>query len=399
MKKLRFISFAILATALIVVSCPRPTDTPEVPGNVQKAEEKKDSPSGIQIKISGDERIDNTSLPAQTAIKGQKWKDVKTSIEEKVKLSYGWNNGDYHIYQWRLGNENGTLLSDDYKFTTNTTIYAVTNYAKFNLVENGTAIDEYKGYLGEKPRGKIIIPEGVTKINGGDRSGAFSGCSGLTSLTLPDGLTSIGIGAFVDCSGLTSIDLSACTKLTSIEWGAFYDCSGLTSIDLSACTKLTSIEYNTFAGCSGLTSITLPDGLTSIEYNTFAGCSGLTSITLPDGLTSIEYDTFSGCSGLTSIDLSACTKLTSIGNGAFYDCSGLTSITLPDGLTSIGHYAFEGCSKLTSVTFTNRNGWAVYDDQNYKNKHADISSSGLDDTAKAADLLTTTYKDKYWKRN
>nr|ANJ16768.1 VpsB [Treponema phagedenis]ANJ16774.1 VpsB [Treponema phagedenis]ANJ16779.1 VpsB [Treponema phagedenis]ANJ16804.1 VpsB [Treponema phagedenis] len=376
MKKLRFISFAILATALIVVSCPRPTDTPEVPGNVQKAEEKKDSPSGIQIKISGDERIDNTSLPAQTAIKGQKWKDVKTSIEEKVKLSYGWNNGDYHIYQWRLGNENGTLLSDDYKFTTNTTIYAVTNYAKFNLVENGTAIDEYKGYLGEKPRGKIIIPEGVTKINGGDRSGAFSGCSGLTSLTLPDGLTSIGIGAFVDCSGLTSIDLSACTKLTSIEWGAFYDCSGLTSIDLSACTKLTSIEYNTFAGCSGLTSITLPDGLTSIEY-----------------------DTFSGCSGLTSIDLSACTKLTSIGNGAFYDCSGLTSITLPDGLTSIGHYAFEGCSKLTSVTFTNRNGWAVYDDQNYKNKHADISSSGLDDTAKAADLLTTTYKDKYWKRN
>ncbi|MEL3903347.1 MAG: leucine-rich repeat domain-containing protein, partial [Treponema phagedenis] len=272
--------------------------------------------------------IDNTSLPAQTAIKGQKWKDVKTSIEEKVKLSYGWNNGDYHIYQWRLENENGRLLSDDDEFTTDTTIYAVTNYKKFNLVENGTAIDEYKGYLGEKPRGKIIIPEGVTKINGGDRSGAFSGCSGLTSLTLPDGLTSIGINAFVDCSGLTSIDLSACTKLTSIEWGAFYDCSGLTSIDLSACTKLTSI-----------------------------------------------------------------------GNGAFYDCSGLTSITLPDGLTSIGHYAFAGCSKLTSVTFTNRNGWAVYDDQNYKNKHADISSSGLDNTAKAADLLTTTYKDKYWKRN
>ncbi|MEL3899817.1 MAG: leucine-rich repeat domain-containing protein [Treponema phagedenis] len=351
MKKLRFISFAILATALIVVSCPRPTDTPEVPGNVQKAEEKKDSPSGIQIKISGDERIDNTSLPAQTAIKGQKWKDVKTSIEEKVKLSYGWNNGDYHIYQWRLENENGRLLSDDDEFTTDTTIYAVTNYKKFNLVENGTAIDEYKGYLGEKPRGKIIIPEGVTKINGGDRSGAFSGCSGLTSLTLPDGLTSIGINAFVDCSGLTSIDLSACTKLTSIGFGAF------------------------------------------------RGCSGLTSITLPDGLTSIEYDTFSGCSGLTSIDLSACTKLTSIGNGAFYDCSGLTSITLPDGLTSIGHYAFAGCSKLTSVTFTNRNGWAVYHDQNYKNKHADISSSGLDDTAKAADLLTTTYKDKYWKRN
>nr|ANJ16763.1 VpsB [Treponema phagedenis] len=337
MKKLRFISFAILATALIVVSCPRPTDTPEVPGNVQKAEEKKpevkdpkaeekkDSPSGIQIKISGDERIDNTSLPAQTAIKGQKWKDVKTSIEEKVKLSSGWNNGDYHIYQWRLENENGRLLSDDDEFTTDTTIYAVTNYKKFNLVEDGTAIDGNKGYLGEKPRGKIIIPEGVTKINGGDKSGAFSGCSELTSLTLPDGLTSIGIGAFVGCSGLTSIDFSACTKLTSIGIGTFF-------------------------GCSGLTSITLPDGLTSI------------------------------------------------GIGAFRGCSGLTSITLPDGLKLIGESAFVDCHNLTSITFTNTDGWAVYDDQNYENKQ-DISPSDLADSAGAAKLLTTAYNYKYWKRN
>ena len=172
---------------------------------------------------------------------------------------------------------------------------------------------------------------------------AFRGCTGLTSIDLPDGLTSIEDYAFTDCTGLTSIDLP--DGLMSIGMCAFGNCTGLTSIDLPA--GLTSIEGGAFAKCTGLTSIDLPAGLTSIEGSTFSYCTGLTSIDLPDGLTSIGTWAFSECTGLTSIDLPD--GVTMIGICAFMDCTGLTSIDLPDGGTHIGYEAFYGCTSLTTV--------------------------------------------------
>ena len=126
---------------------------------------------------------------------------------------------------------------------------------------------------------------------------AFCYCRGLTSLTLPAGITEIGSSAFAGCSGLTSLTLPA--GITSIGEYAFYGCSGLTSLTLPA--GITSIGYRAFYDCSGLTSLTLPAGITSIGRGAFNGCSGLTSLTLPDGVTSIYFDAFAGCSGLTSI--------------------------------------------------------------------------------------------------
>ena len=173
---------------------------------------------------------------------------------------------------------------------------------------------------------------------------AFAYCSGLTSLTLPVGITSIGEFAFSGCSGLTSLTLPA--GITSIGEYAFYGCSGLTSLTLPA--GITEIGESTFSDCSGLTSLTLPDGITSIGISAFAYCSGLTSLTLPAGITSINYGAFLDCSGLTSLTLPA--GITSIGEYAFSGCSGLTSLNLPAGITSIDKYAFSGCSRLTSLT-------------------------------------------------
>ena len=134
-------------------------------------------------------------------------------------------------------------------------------------------------------------------------------------------------------------------KVSSIGWLAFDGCSGLTSIELPV--GVTHIESYAFRGCSSLTNIDLPISVTSIGFEAFSGCSSLTSINLPAGLTSIENSFFSGCSSLTSIDLPA--SLTSIGNSAFYNCSSLTSINLPAGITSIEHHTFSGCSSLTSI--------------------------------------------------
>ena len=186
----------------------------------------------------------------------------------------------------------------------------------------------------------IIIPDSITTIG----NNAFTFCSGLTSITIPDSVTSIGEYAFSYCSGLTSITIP--DSVTSIGSDAFAFCEGLTSITIPD--SVTSIGGGSFYGCRRLTSITIPDSVTSIGQSAFNSCIGLTSITIPDSVTSIGGESFSRCSGLTSITIPD--SVTSIGVGSFRGCSGLTSITIPDSVTSIESFAFDGCNKLTSIT-------------------------------------------------
>ena len=169
---------------------------------------------------------------------------------------------------------------------------------------------------------------------------AFSGCSSLTSLTLPSSVTSIGGHAFEKCSGLTSLTLPS--SVTSIGEFAFRYCSGLTSLTIPS--GVTTIDYYAFADCRGLTSLTLPSSVTSIGGYAFAWCSGLTSLTLHSSVTSIGDYAFAWCSGLTSLTLPS--SVTSIGGHAFESCSGLTSLTLPSSVTEIDWSAFERCNNL-----------------------------------------------------
>ena len=224
----------------------------------------------------------------------------------------------------------------------------------------------------------LTLPSSVTSIGGH----AFEKCSGLTSLTLPSSVTSIGEFAFRYCSGLTSLTIPS--GVTTIDYYAFADCSGLTSLTLPS--SVTSIGGYAFAWCSGLTSLTLPSSVTSIGGHAFAWCSGLTSLTLPSSVTEIDRSAFEWCNNLKECnclldsDLETClayshddwtkipvdeikyyhngqelTKLEipsgvdKIGSYSFYKGVNLTSLTLPSSVTSIGSSAFEGCSGLTSV--------------------------------------------------
>ena len=265
---------------------------------------------------------------------------------------------------------------------------------EFTLLDDGAY--EVSG-LGSCTDTEIVIPsvyndKPVTVIG----FKAFDGCSGLTSVTIPDSVTFIGSGAFRDCSRLTSVTIP--NGVTSISYSAFGGCDNLKyneysnalylgnknnsyvalikakSTDITSCIineKCKVIGDDAFRGCSGLTSVTIPDDVTSIGSSAFEGCRGLTSITIPDSVTFIGSYAFSGCSGLTSVTIpnsvtfidwgafGGCSSLisvtipnsvTSIGNNAFYNCSGLTSVTIPNSVTSIGIDAFYNCSGLKSVT-------------------------------------------------
>ena len=221
-------------------------------------------------------------------------------------------------------------------------------YYNLNKTEKTAAVT-YKEQNNPSYSGSIEIPLSIL-INEveyivssiGDR--AFEGCTGLTSVTIPDSVTRIWNWAFSSCSGLTSITIP--NSVTSIGGSAFEGCSGLTSITIP--NSVSSIGGSAFSGCSGLTSITIPNSVTTIGDYAFEYCSGLISITIPNSVTSIGSHAFADCSGLTSITIP--NSVTSIGSHAFSYCSGLTSITIPNSVTSIGESAFSYCSGLTTIT-------------------------------------------------
>ena len=169
----------------------------------------------------------------------------------------------------------------------------------------------------------------------------FSGCSALTSLTLPSNVTKIGNYAFQYLVTLTSLIIPS--NVTEIGNYAFIKCRGLTSMKIPS--SVTNIGECAFCDCSGLTSLVIPSNVTEIGYHAFENCSGLISLVISSGV--IDGSAFKNCSGLTSLIISS--GVTKIGGSAFKNCSGLTSLVIPSSVTEIGWYAFENCRGLTSI--------------------------------------------------
>ena len=176
---------------------------------------------------------------------------------------------------------------------------------------------------------------------------AFLGCDSLTSITIPDGVTSIGRGTFSECWSLAYNEYQNGKYLGNAQnpYIVLVDTitTDFSSFEIVSTTKV--IYSEVFRECRNLTSITIPDGVTSIGYSAFSRCTGLTSITIPDSVMSIDEFAFSFCTSLKSITIPD--GVTSIGIQAFTDCTSLTSITIPDGVTSIGEFAFSKCDKVT----------------------------------------------------
>ena len=230
-----------------------------------------------------------------------------------------------------------------------------------------------------KYSGDVILPESV-EFNGKTYivtaiEGAFSGCSGLTSITIPSSMTWINEGAFLGCTNLTSVHISdleawckiQCTYCGEIDsytsnplhYAHHLFLNGVEIKELVIPNTVTSIGRGAFDGCSYFTSIEFSNSMTSIGDGAFMHCSGLTSLNIPNNIKIIEDRAFWGCTGLTSLPIP--NSVTSIEGYAFYGCSGLTNITIPNSVTSIGDAAFYGCSGLTSIVSEIENPFAISD--------------------------------------
>ena len=219
-------------------------------------------------------------------------------------------------------------------------------------VENPLDYLEYESINGDLEMPLEIEGCPVTEID----DWAFESCIYLTSVTIPDTVTSIGECAFCFCMSLTNIDVDDNNKYySSDEYGVLYNKekseNGVLYIsnhiivandDISGAYTIKSgtktIADYAFYNCTSLTSVTIPDSVTSIGEGAFDDCTSLTNVTIPDSVTSIGRFAFYGCRSLTSVTIPD--SVTSIGGSAFYDCDSLTSVTIPKSVTNIGETAF-----------------------------------------------------------
>lgn len=230
-----------------------------------------------------------------------------------------------------------------------------------------TAFGEYSFY-GCTSLTTVNIPEGITTIP----NRCFQNCSLLSPISLPSKLTTLGEYAFSGCTSITQITLP--TTVTLIDDGCFSSCSSLTTININQL-SITTLHQSCFNGCTSLNGVQIPTTVTTIENYCFNNCSSWSgSLNLPSNLTSIGYDAFYNCKSLTGA-LRLPSTITYIGSGAFENCSGFTSltfycsittiqdytfkncssigysVTIPSSVTSIGYQAFYGCKKIPRINF------------------------------------------------
>lgn len=188
-------------------------------------------------------------------------------------------------------------------------------------------------FNGSELTGAVVIPDEVTSI---PSHGFQYGCSGITDLTLPAGLTSITDGAFKGLSSLATIQLAAANTSFVVDDNVLYNKEKtkilcfpqLRAGDYAMPATITEMGDYQFYNCVNLTGITLPNTIKTIPQYSFAGCTGLSVISIPVLVNSIGQYAFAGCAKLSEITIPS--SVETVGDHAFKDCEALTNVVIED---------------------------------------------------------------------
>jgi len=234
------------------------------------------------------------------------------------------------------------------------------------IIDNIRYADTYAFEVVDKTQTSYELKENTRWI----RERAFSNCTKLRSITIPNSVISIGEKAFSDCPRLTNVAIgnsvevigkaafSGCKSIetidipnsvTAIGESAFSNCSNLKNATIGS--SVSTIGNSAFYDCSNLTNVIIGDNVLMIGAGAFFYCKSLTSVVIPNSVTTLGNSAFSGCYNLVDVNIG--NSVTTIGDEAFRYCYALTNVILPNSVTTIGKYSFEECHSLTSIIIPN----------------------------------------------
>ena len=307
---------------------------------------------------------DNLALYAEKTEGDYKFIQTKYGV---VITGYTGNEGSRLQIPAKLGGVQVTGIGDS--------VFREKNISRMQLPEGLVFIDN--NAFAQNQMTNVTIPNSVTVIG----SGVFSNCQNLTSIIIPDSVTSsIGEKTFSGCTSLTGATIG--TGVTSIGDAPFYSCTSLTAINVNTAntayssqdgvlynrSKATLIQYP--AGKTG--SFDIPGSVTSIGDRAFNGSGNLESITIPGSVTKIGDEAFGRCGKLTAINVDSANKTYGSEDGVLYMLDynrkrilvrypggKRGALTIPNSVDTIGKNAFTGCSTLTSVTIPSKSYYAI----------------------------------------
>ena len=252
------------------------------------------------------------------------------------------------------------IIGDSVKAIGNSAFSGCSELTSISIPENVSYIGDY-AFLGCTNLKTVVFVGAPERI--GEYS--FKNCTSLQAVKIPFGVREIGSEAFNGCSGLTILEIPH--SIASISGNAFYNCNNLDTLYwnsnvspyyvaqglrehlkfVSFGDSIKTIPSSALYNCSQIMSVKIPESVSKIEDFAFSGCSGLKSVIFGDNISSIERSAFKGCSGLTSVAFP--TSLKSIDNDAFKGCAGIKAITMQYGITNIGETAFYGCDNVDTL--------------------------------------------------
>ena len=248
---------------------------------------------------------------------------------------------------------NLTIINIGNGLNSNTNMPNGDKLQQINVSENNNYLSSADGILYNKHKTTLIkvpkattlttitIPDSVTTI----ADSAINSCTKPTAITIPDSVINIGTYAFYNSKATMTIP----NTVESIGEYAFYGCINLTSYTSS--NVISGLNGYTFCGCTNLLSVTITSNVLSIGQYCFSGCNKLTTLTINTGLTAIGDYAFSKCTVLNNVTIP--NSVTTIGNYVFQQCAGLTNIVLSENISSMGNYVFSECSNLETISVPN----------------------------------------------